>query len=163
MQPTRCFARPSLPTAQFLVVNFEDSHFRFRSFHSVRGMAWGRGMGAWARSPADRRHSGRGGACSWLLTHAQPKPPRLPAPRPCPARVQTVAVGPGVQADADAIVVLDERELGPATAAWPRTHAFPDAPKVGHRCCCSAGERRRWLEGSLRAPACCQPARPQLA
>lgn len=66
---------------------------------------------------------------------------------PCSRPLQTVAVGPGVQADADAILVLDARELGPATA-WPRTHAFPDAPKVirGGRGGVGWGVLRAWRE-----------------
>lgn len=54
--------------------------------------------------------------CCWCCSHA----PIL----------QAGDVTPGVQSDADVILVLD-RSLLPAAAGWPRTHAFPGQPQVG--------------------------------
>lgn len=62
-----------------------------------------------------------------LIRHVRPAP--LPPRADC-ALLQAADVDAGVQADSDAILLLDPSLL-PATSAWPHTHAFAELPKVG--------------------------------
>jgi len=59
---------------------------------------------------------------------------KLDSPLPALAGMQAAAISEAVQADADAILLLDS-SLIPAAAGWPRTHAFPDLPPVSAARC----------------------------
>ena len=125
-----------------LVVNLEGGHFRFRCFHSVRCRLVVVVVvvvvvlpPAYVPPPSLWLCACVSGLFPLLRRRAVPPWP-CHAPSQSESRavagrwlLQAEAVTPAVQADADAILVL-QGSLVPAAAGWPRTHAFPELPPV---------------------------------